>query len=118
MNEPAYPIFFPMYGSIETGFRREWLWYDPEISLEDIGGFRSRPEAVADWAADCLLAALRQEIEGLEQVLALPLLQLGRRPAPVDLQPIAQIADAISLAEELAAAVPLPVQLRLPLEAA
>lgn len=119
MHEPTYPIFFQMHQGIETGFRSEWFWQDLDLGPEDIGGYRSRAEAVADWAADRLMAEMRRELESLDQILALPMLQqAGRRPAAVDLRPVFRLAEAIGLVEELATTVPLPVQLRLPLEAA
>lgn len=92
MNEPAYPIFFPTYTPVDTGYARDWWWYDPEVAISDIGPFETRSEAVADWAWEHFQAALADEAEALERALASPLLLAGCCPARAALQ---QQADAV-----------------------
>lgn len=124
MHESPYPIFFPRFSSIETGYQKACLYYDPAISPGDIGDYATREAAVADWAADRLLAELKCELEAVDYLQTLPLLVVGvgrgaekgpsHRPALSD--PLVQLLDqALQVVETLDAAVPLPQQLRLPL---
>jgi hypothetical protein len=76
MNEPAYPIFFPTYTPIPTGYARDWWWYDPEVDPEDSGPFETRSEAVADWAMEHYCAALIQDMQDLDRALGSPMLQV------------------------------------------
>lgn len=75
MQEPAYPIFFPTYSPIPTGYARDWWWYDPEVESQDVGPFSSRSEAVSDWAWEHICTELIAEACSLDAALESPLLQ-------------------------------------------
>lgn len=82
MNEAAYPIFFPTYTPVPTGYARDWWWYDPDVTLEDTGPFATRSEAVADWALHHFCDQLFQEVNSLDLALGSPILN-----APLSSQP-------------------------------
>jgi len=75
MHEPAYPIFFPTYSPLPTGYARDWWWYDPEVEVQDVGPFSSRSQAVADWAWEQICTELIAEATSLDAALGSPLLQ-------------------------------------------
>lgn len=74
MHEPAYPIFFPTYTAVATGYTRDWWWSDPDTSAEDAGPFLSRADAVSDWAMEHFSSCLLEEIFALDKALGSPLL--------------------------------------------
>jgi len=92
--EPAYPIFFPTYTPVDTGYRRDWWWYDPSLSPEDVGSFASRAEAVADWAFTHFEAQMQSDLKALDIALGSPLLA-APEPDPAYL---VQQLDALDVA--------------------
>lgn len=80
MNEAAYPIFFPTYTPVPTGYARDWWWYDPGVCAEDTGPFATRSEAVADWALHHFSQQLIQEVHSLDLALGSPLLVVPATP--------------------------------------
>lgn len=80
LPEPSYPIFFPTYTPIPTGYARDWWWYDPDIEAEDQGPFQTRSEAVADWAMEHYASGLIAEHATVDQALGMPILNAPNPP--------------------------------------
>lgn len=101
---PAYPIFFPTYTPTPTGYAREWWWYDPGCTVEDVGPFPDRGEAVADWAVRHFTLSLQRDLTALDIALGQPLLQVPQPTSTAGLvgAGVAQaaVAESLGMAEQ------------------
>jgi hypothetical protein len=95
-TDAPYPLFFPSFTPTETGYQRDWWWFDESLSPADVGPFDTREDAAQHWGTTALADALAINKAALDDALA----SLPPWPSDPDPDVLLTALDALDAADD------------------